>query len=246
MKLLFRTLVVGGLLAAAHAFAADAFEGRIFLSISDAKSKEKAQDMTYVMKGSSLRMDVQGAKVSTIMDMGKHEMLILMHEQKMYMVRPMQQGGPGAPGAAQPEHQGQPEKTPDIEATGKTEVICGYTCNQFILKDGKKVTEMWLAEGLNGFMGLGAGGPPGGGGGGGMFGHRQQSNSAAAAKWEEALKGKGGFPLRVISRDEGSKEVFKMEATKVEKGGVTEADFHPPEGYQQFQMPNLGDMFKRP
>ena len=72
------------------------------------------------------------------------------------------------------------------------------------------------------------------------------SNSAAAAKWEEALKGKGGFPLRVISRDEGSKEVFKMEATKVEKGGVTEADFHPPEGYQQFQMPNLGDMFKRP
>jgi hypothetical protein len=33
-----------------------------------------------------------------------------------------------------------------------------------------------------------------------------------------------------------------MEVTKVEKGGVSDADFVPPPDYQKFQMPNFGGL----
>lgn len=202
--------------------------------------KGHSQTLTYAIMGQSLRIDMPGAPVSTIMDMGKREMLLLMHEQRMYMSRPI----PPAD-VATPEGDERSDRIPDIEDTGKTEVICGYTCRQFLVKDGKHVTEMWLAEGLAPFMGLGGGGPMGGGGGG--FMGRKKGNSEAAQKWEQALKGKGGFPLRVVTHDANGKETFKMEATKVEKGGVSPADFAPPADYQKFEMPDLGGLnpFKR-
>jgi hypothetical protein len=101
------------------------------------------------------------------------------------------------------------------------------------------------------FMGLGQQGGGGGmfggggGGGGGMFGGGHKS--ANASKWEEALKGKGGFPLRVISTDAKGKQAFKMEATKIEPGNLPDSLFVPPAGYQKFQMPDFGGMnpFKR-
>ena len=76
-------------------------------------------------------------------------------------------------------------------------------------------------------------------GGGGLFGGRK---AAAGAKWEEALKGHGGFPLRVVSRDAKSNESFRMEATKIEPGSLPASLFTPPAGYEKFQMPDLGNL----
>jgi hypothetical protein len=130
-----------------------------------------------------------------------------------------------------------PAADPDVEVTGKTEKILGYTCKQIVVKDSKNITEIWVAEDLDlKFAGLGNQG----GGGGGMFGKR--GNADTAAKWEKALKGKGGFPLRVVTRDLANKETFKMEATKVEKGGVTDADFAPPADFQKMEMPSMGSL----
>ncbi|MBI2496707.1 MAG: DUF4412 domain-containing protein, partial [Opitutae bacterium] len=103
-----------------------------------------------------------------------------------------------------------------------------YKCQQVLVKDKGNVTEMWLAEGLGTFMGMGNGGGPFGGG---------RGRGATTSKWEQALKGVGGFPLRVISRDAASKEVFKMEVTKIEPGPQPDSAFAPPAGYQKFQMP---------
>ena len=125
-------------------------------------------------------MDAGGSQVASIMDMAKMEMLMLMPEQQMYMVMPMKK-----PVEQAMEKAG--TNTADIEVTGKTETILGYKCNQILVKDKGSVTEMWVAEGLGVFMGMGNSG------GGGPFGGRK--GNANAAKWEEALKGKGGFPL---------------------------------------------------
>lgn len=232
MKFLLRLLSVSTLLlTAVSTYAADAFEGKISLAMTGDK-KGKTQAMDYSIKGQKLRMDINadGNQVATIMDMEKLEMTMLMPEQKMYMVhvikKPLEQAAAKAG-----------ESTAEIEVTGKTETILGYKCSQVLIKDKGTVTEAWLAEGLAAFQGLGA---PGGGGGG-MFGGKKSAN---AAKWEEALKGKSGFPLRVITRDSKSKETFKMEATKVEPGPLPDSLFVPPAGYQKFQMPNLGDMMK--
>ncbi len=216
---------MGALLTAVQTFAANTFEGKVSLALT--AEKGRATNMDYSLKGQKVRMDMDagGSQVASIMDMAKMEMLMLMPEQQMYMVMPMKK-----PVEQAMEKAG--TNTADIEVTGKTETILGYKCSQILVKDKGTVTEMWVAEGLGAFMGLG---------GGGMFGGGKPAN---AAKWEEALKGKGGFPLRVISRDAKGKETFKMEATKIEAGSLPDSLFSPPAGYQKFAMPDMGGMFK--
>ncbi|MES1194554.1 MAG: DUF4412 domain-containing protein, partial [Opitutus sp.] len=194
--------------------------------------KGKVQDLNYSMKGQKLRMDItaEGHEVATIMDLEKLEMLMLMNEQRMYMVMPIKK--PVEQAMAK-----QGESTADLEVTGKTETILGYKCNQVLVKDKGTTTEVWIAEGLGTFMGLGSGG-----GGGNPF--ARGSKTANTAKWEEALKGKGGFPLRVVSLDGKGKQTFKMEATKIEPGTLPDSLFAPPAGYQKFQMPDFGGLMK--
>lgn len=231
MNTLSRFLAVGALLTAVQTFAAGAFEGKVTQTITAAK--EAPLTLNYAMKGQKLRMDInaEGHQMTSIMDLAKLEMLMLMPEEKMYMVMPIKK-----PVEQAVEKAGQ--STADIEVTGKTETILGYKCSQILVKDKSTVTEMWVADGLGTFMGMGNGG----GGGGGPFGGGRKAN---AAKWEEALKGKGGFPLRVISRDAKGKESFKMEATKIEPGSLPDSLFAPPADYQKFAMPDFGSMFKK-
>jgi hypothetical protein len=224
MNLLLRLFAAGSLFAAASSFAVDTFQGKVSLAISAAKGKSQA--LNYSIKGQKLRMDIES--VASITDLAKLETLILMPEQQMYMVMPIKK--PVEQAMAK-----QGESTADIEITGKTETILGYKCSQILVKDKGTVTEMWVAEGLGVFMGLG-------GGGGGPFGGRK--GGANAAKWEEALKGKGGFPLRVVSVDAKGKESFRMEATKIEPGTLPDSLFEAPAGYQKFQMPDMGGLLK--
>ncbi len=232
MKLLFRLLAVGSLLTASLGFAADAFEGKVSFALTSGKGKP--QDMNYSIRQDAMRIDMtaDGQAVATIMDMKKLEMLVLMSEQKMYMVMPMKQTIEKA--AAKAEY-----KDPEIEKTGRTETILGYKCDEYISKEKNSTTEIWIAEGLGAFMGLGENG--GGGGMGAMFGGGKKKG---AGGWEEKFKGKPGFPLRVVSRDNKSKETFRMEATKIEPGSLPASLFLPPSDYEKFQMPNMGDMLK--
>ena len=235
MNLLLRFLAVAGLCAATHVFAADTFEGKVSLAMTAAKGK--AQTLNYSIKKQAMRIDMnaEGHQITTIMDLTKLEMLILMSEQRMYMVMPIKSTVEAAKAKTE-----KIESHTEIERTGKTEKILGYTCDQILVKDTEKgtVTELWIAPDLGMFMGMGSQG------GGGPFGGRK---GPGAAKWEEAIKGKGGFPLRVITRDTGGKETFKMEATKIEPGSLPDSDFLPPADYQKFQMPDLGGLnpFKR-
>jgi len=224
MNLLLRFLAVGSLLTAVPSFAAEGFEGKVTFAMSAGKGR--VTNMDYTMKGAVVRMDMkaEGGSVSNIMDMNKREMLMLMHDQQMYMQMPMKLPPEAAAKAKEME------STAEIEKTGKTETILGYKCQQVLVKDKGTTTEMWLAEGLGTFMGMG-------GGGGSPFGGGRGGGAPASSKWEQALKGVGGFPLRVISRDGANKESFKMEVTKIAPGPQPDSEFAPPAGYQKFQMP---------
>jgi len=233
MNLLLRILAAGTLLAATHAFAIEAFEGKVTLTLTS--DKGRVQDIDYAMKGQRLRVDINTEKhqVSMITDLAKMETLMLMPDQGMYMVMPIKKPVEQAMARAG-------ESTADVEPTGTTETILGYKCEKILVKDKGTVTETWVAPDLGTFMGLGGGG---GGpmGGGGMFGGGRNRGGAAGAKWEEVLKGKGGFPLRVITHDAKGKETFKMEATKIEPGELPDSLFVPPEGMKKFSMPSMGD-----
>jgi hypothetical protein len=225
MKLLSRLFAVSALLAAVQSFA---FEGKVSLALT--AERGRPMNMDYSLKGQKVRMDMnaEGNQVAMILDTAKQEMLMLMPDQQMYMAMPMKKTMEQVADKAG-------ASTADVEITGKTETILGYKCSQILVKDKGTVTEAWVADGLGAFMGLGSGGM-----GGGMFGG---GKSAKAAKWEEVIKNKGGFPLRVITRDANGKQVTKMEATKIEPGSLPDSLFIPPAGYQKFNMPNMGGMF---
>lgn len=223
---LFTRITGLSLVLIAQLFAAAPFEGTVSFDLS-ANGRGTPQSLSYAIKGQLVRVEIQaeGQAFASIIDPGKQEMTILMPDQGMYMVMPMKAGMEAAAKA------GGVESTAQVERTGKTEKILGYQCEQVLVKDKGQVTELWLAEGLGTFAGLGSGNPLAGG-----------KKSAAASKWEEALKGIGGFPLRVISRDSKSKEVFKMEAKAITPGPLPASHFQSPAGLQKFSMPAMGGM----
>lgn len=227
MKTLLRSLLFGGLLSALPlaGFAA-AFEGKVALAMTAGKN---TSNITYALRGTALRMEIEAERrtMVMIMDLAKKETLMLMPEEKMYMVMPIQE----AVEAAVKESD---LKQHNIEKTGRTDTILGYKVEEYVSKDRNSTTEIWIAEGLGTFMGV-----TGGGGGNPMMGGRGRN---AGQAWENAFKGKPGFPLRVITRDAKSKETYKMEATKIEPGSLPASLFQPPSDYQRFQMPNLGDL----
>jgi hypothetical protein len=223
MKLLSRLFAVSALLAAVQSFA---FEGKVSLAFT--ADRGPAMNMDYSLKGQKVRMDMnaEGNQVAMIMDTTKQEMLMLMPDQQMYMVMPMKQ-------AMEQAMEKAGANTADVEVTGKTETILGYKCSQILVKDKGTVTETWMAEGIGTFMGMSSGG----GMGGGMLGG---GKPAKAAKWEQVMKDKGGFPLRVITRDAAGKQTYKMEATKIAPGALPDSLFVPPAGFQKFSMPGMG------
>ena len=226
MKSLLRLLFAAALLAGSAAFAA-VFEGRMTLSMSS--GKDRAQDLNYAIKGHLIRLELTGKEqFAMIMDAKKMEMTSLMPEQKMYMVMSVQ-------GVAESAQKAATGDDFSVEKTGRSEKILGYNCEEYVSTDKKRgvKTEIWVADGLGTFMGLGAGG-----GGGGPFG----GGRAKGPTWEEAFKGKPGMPLRVVSHDAKGKETFKMEATKIEPGSLPDSLFVPPADYQKFEMPDLGGL----
>ena len=225
MKIYFRLLVLGGVMLAPALFAADAFEGRLTLAITS--GKEPAQVINYAIKGSAMRIDLEigkGESFASILNFERNEMLVIMTAQHMYMTMPL--------GAIETKvHKTVGKSSATLEKTGKTETILGYSCEQWLIKDQSNTTEAWVAPGFGNFMGLGGGNP--------MGGKRQVS------AWEAELKGKGGFPLRVIERNASGKEISRLEATKIEPGSLPAGHFEPPAGFQKFDMPNLGGLFKQ-
>jgi hypothetical protein len=159
------------------------------------------------------------------------EMIMLMGQQRMYMVMPLKGAMAGATDAAG-------DHDTKVEKTGETETILGYLCEKYVTNDGKDSVEMWVTDKIGTFMGLQSGG---GNPMAGMFGGRAKKKGG----WEEAVKGKENFfPLRVVGKNAKGKETFRMEAKSVEPGAVPASAFTIPEGWQKFQMPNLGDIFK--
>lgn len=209
MKPLFRTLVVSFLLAASAALAAPKFEGNISLTLTT--GKQKPQALTYAIKDQAIRLEMttNGLAFVYVMDLSKAQMLLLVPSLRMYMAMPI----------TPPAETAQPSVV--ITKTGRAVTILGYKCDEYVAKDKGVTTEVWLAEGLGTFMGLGSGNPILGGA------------SKIANSWEDQLKGKESFPLRVVTRDANGAETSRMETTKIEARPLADALFAPPADYRK-------------
>jgi hypothetical protein len=221
MKQLLRLFLVSALIAPAAIFAA-AFEGKVSFTMKT--GKDKGIDIVYNIKGDKMRIEMpnQQAMSGTIVDTTKKEMIMIMSEQKMYMTMAL-------PDAAADAVAKQGDDV-TLEKTSETEKILGYTATKYIATHKSEKTDLWLAEGLGTFMSMSNANPMGRGRGG-----SQQKS------WEKALAGKDLFPLRVVGKDKGGKESFRMEATAIDKQTLPDSLFTVPAGYQKF---DLGGMMK--
>lgn len=223
MKKFLTSLLASALLLPAVLSAAG-FEGKVTMNMTMPNAKEP-MPMTLSIKEGFARNDMtvaQGMTASSIIDQAKQQMIILMTEQKMYMVQPM----------PKPEDFTDKKDASDFtfEKTGETAKIAGYNCTKYIVKSKDNMTEVWATDQLGTYLGMG-------GGGAGARG-----KGAAAYAWEKALIGKNFFPLRTVVFDKNGKEMVRMEATSVEKMSLPSSLFTPPADFQP--LPAMGDMMK--
>lgn len=140
-----------------------------------------------------------------------------MPQQHMYMVISLKQAVAAA-------HQATCDDS-SFEKTGETKNILGYTCAKCLAKskDGS-VTEIWAAEGLGLFMGLGGSNP---------------LRPSQPKPWEKEMMDQGFFPLLVIGHSPSGDETFRLETTSVEKQTLPDSTFSIPAGFRRFDLPNM-------
>lgn len=215
MKHPFR-LALCALLLFVTGLTAKTFEGTVHMKITTAG--EGSHQLSYSIKGTKLRTEIQASddmSATTIMDLTKDEVIMLIPGQPMYMTMSLK-------GAAAKAAGGEIDNT-KLENTGITETILGYPCTKYIAHSKEGDVEIWATSELGAFMGLG-------GGMGGMMGGPKPK-----AGWEQALSGKSFFPLRVKSAT-GTRKAFTLETTKIEAHSLPDALFTVPAGYQKFDM----------
>ena len=215
------------LLFAPSVLFAGSFEGTIRFPMKSPRH-DQPTFMDYSMKEGFVRIDItgsdsrsQGKTTSSIWDLNKHEIDVLMPGQKMYMKMKTEDVAALVKGA---------ETDVQIEKTGETETILGYTATKYIVKDTAHDTtsEVWTADGIGTFIMAGS-----------VF-----KKHGAMSPIEKELAARGAFPLRMISHDSSGAETNRMEAVSIDKKSLPDDTFTVPSDYQPFDMGSLFSGFK--
>jgi hypothetical protein len=217
-SILFLAATVVSALAPTSLLAADAFEGRVKMKMQPAKGEP--QLINYAIKGQRMRMEIPTGKDTMIglLDWNKREMSMLMPGQTMYMVIELKD----VPLVEKIE---KAQENTSLEKTSETATIVGKPTTKYIARDGKNVTELWLASGIGTFYGMGGGGNP-------MKGRK-------LSDWEKEIIAKGMFPLKTVTLDAKGKQTMSMEAVELTPQKLDDSLFVPPANYTRFSMGNL-------
>jgi len=210
-----RLRLVGLFLVAAAAFTftnscyAQSFEGKVTFNVFD---DDKAHLMEYLIKGNKFRFDSneEGRQGAMIMDIATKQIMIIMPEQKMYMV--MQTPDT----KTETGYTEDKEKDTKFEKTGETKEILGLTAEKWVYKSEDHQGEAWMAKGMGSFK---------------LFDNPMNKQRP---KWQKEIVEEGYFPLLVY---DNGKKVY--EVTSIEKKSLDESLFEVPAGFQKMEIPNM-------
>lgn len=217
----------GGILS----FLGNDFEGTITANIKS-KSQKAPQEITFAIKKPKYRIEIPSAANgnpamaqggSLILDPAQKKGWVLVQAQKMAIeldFDKMKSGKAGIPGL--PSAPKAPTTPPQIDKTGKKDTVAGYTCDIWKLTsaDGRKA-DVCVAEGITwiDLTDLGMGSP----------------ELALAAVASDANR----FPLRLVAYDAAGAEETRMEATKVAKLKLDDAQFTVPADFRTVDMAGM-------
>lgn len=200
--------VAATLMVPLFAHAADEFEGRVRMKVSQG---EIEQGLDYFVKQERMRIvpDHSGATgQEIILNMKDKQVLMLMPDQKVYMVMPV----PDIADDAEDEEQKRPE--PQEE----TREILGHQARKYTFEAGGADYEIWATDELGKLGGLSLGGA--------------QPRSAAV----QAVAQEDFFPLLIIERRNGE-VTSRVEVQEVEEERLPDSLFEPPADYQKMDSP---------
>ncbi len=208
----------------APAFCADSFEGEMKFKVTNEKKKKDPMEFSYFIKGDKARMESIDKKTKKIrpmiIDQARKVMIVSMNDQKQYMEISMDR----------PEKQARTvtkkEGKKDFEATGKTETILGYPCEQYISRDEDGESEIWATKKLGKFAGF-----------------ADTSGRGKLSAWQERAAREGFFPLKTIEKTPEGEVKSTLEVTSIDKKTLSASLFEPPAGYAKMEMPgHMGGM----
>jgi hypothetical protein len=208
---------------------AGTFEGKVTMAMTSGKSKDDTTTIDYSIKEGYMRLDMTGAKGggAFITDFKNKQIIILMPQNNMYMVRAMPDPSTTAkPGAAGGATSSTPQSSDtSFRDTGIKETILGYDCEKYEATNSKGVAYIWATDQLGTFGGLTMGGPG-------------RHSAQVPQAWENVIKGTGFFPLRVVGIKDG-KQDFRLEVTAISKAHLPDSLFMPPDGWRKLDMGSL-------
>jgi len=186
------------------------FEGLIYVSMMRGFDAPPT-DLKYFVKPNKLRIETyinQFSKISEIkiFDFDAGKMFTIMPDEKQYFETELtkKSGLADEPnGAAEQVDLFKPEKTDE------TEIFHGYTCEQWIIKEGDELEiEMWVAKGFSPVEGIGGKVP---------------------------IEGGNVTPFKTITRFDGE-EVSRIEITKITDRKIDDDKFQAPKGYKKISL----------
>ncbi len=230
------------LLAATFAVPAAAqgtFEGLVVGTMMTPEGK--AIPFRYYQLGSRIRQEytAEGHTMSTIYDGTTGDVLMIIPEQKKYMVMNRQMSGAalqmakgflgkGGDAGAAPDF-----SKMKVTATGRRETIAGITCEHYLVESTErpddKPMDLCGAPGM-GFMGMA-----------GQAGSMMPSTIALLRSQNPdlaRLAREGFFPLKMTFPGEHGDGVWTV--TSIDRQRPEAALFQPPAGYSELKIPGMG------
>ena len=192
------------------------FEGTIEYKIDE---KGNESNMSYSVKGESIRIDVKSDEEVTII-FNNDKILFIMPSQKMYMEYPKSMMEKMIKNVMGNDDKAEKETVDILKyKTSETADILGYTCSKWSYPNDSGISEVWATEELGNFM---------------FFKNPMESGNSNVFDF---FNNTAFFPLKIISKDsEGNKSV-NFEAVGIVKKQLNESDFTAPADYRKMDIP---------
>jgi hypothetical protein len=191
-------------------YAQSNFEGEVTFKVTD--DDGSTQTMNYFVKGDKIRFDTkeEGQGGQIIWDTATRQFMVVMPDQKMYMVMKAPDSKMDIPESI--------DKNTKFTKTGETKKILGYTAEKFLYKDNEDQGEVWLTQELGSFK---------------LFNNPMQKGENMP-QWQKDFNAAGYFPLEVT---ENGKKVFEI--IGINKKSLDASMFEAPSDYKKMEMPMM-------
>ena len=215
-KLFLSSFIILLLAVSSIVLAQSPFEGKVKFKAYDGTESET---MNYMVKGDKFRIDSPDGGMGQgymLYDASTNIMTLVMVDQQMYMEMPVDAAG---------DMINQEGDNVYFNNTGETQMINGYMCEKFEFVDEEGTGIAWMTQELGSFM---------------FFGDPDGTQNSQS-NWQQEIMAEGYFPMLVQQENSSGELEPVFEIEEILAMPLGDDLFAIPAGFQQFDMPNMGD-----